>query len=77
MEIRKFPCPCCGAQNQVDEEGGYDICQICGWEDDRYQRNFPDETGANGKLTLSEARRIWAAGKSIKEWCPNPQRTKF
>ena len=69
-----YPCPCCGSQNEVDYEGGYSICSVCGWEDDRYQRRYPDETGANGKLTLNQARKMWKNGETLKPWRPHPNR---
>ena len=46
----KHTCPCCGYQT-LDEpaNGTYDICDLCGWEDDAIQNQDPDyEGGANG-----------------------------
>jgi hypothetical protein len=40
-----------------------EICCICGWQDDPLQREYPDETGANGKLTFNEAQRMIANGE--------------
>nr|WP_236955199.1 CPCC family cysteine-rich protein [Marinobacter nauticus] len=51
MEISvKYTCPCCGYRT-FDEpaKGTYDICGLCGWEDDLVQNEDPDyEGGANG-----------------------------
>ena len=49
-ELKK--CDCYGAYTVREE---FDICVFCGWEQDRYQRKSPDETGAN-KVTLRQAR---------------------
>ncbi|MEH6449970.1 MAG: CPCC family cysteine-rich protein [Oleispira sp.] len=52
----KFACPCCGYKT-LDEPatGTYDICELCGWEDDPVQSGDPDyEGGANG-ICLREA----------------------
>ena len=52
----KYTCPCCG-YNTFDEpvKGTYDICELCGWEDDLVQNEDPDyEGGANG-ICLREA----------------------
>ena len=67
-----YPCQCCGAKNEVDEEGMYSICTVCGWEDDGYQRRHPDDTGANGHLTLNQARKKWAAGETLFDNHPHP-----
>jgi hypothetical protein len=71
--IIKYPqirtCPCCEKENMLCELD-YDICQNCGWEDDPLQREDPDYTGANGYLTLNEAKRMLAEGKKIYEGFP-------
>jgi len=53
------PCPCCGSKT-ISESGAYEICELCGWEDDPVQSADPDYAGgANGK-SLNESRREWA-----------------
>ena len=44
-----YPCPLCGASHQVSEKdsNSFDICEVCGWEDDGFQLRHPDDTGAN------------------------------
>lgn len=49
----KYPCPCCGYKT-IDSDGHYDICPICFWEDDPFQKVNIDEEGAN-KISLVEA----------------------
>ena len=49
-------CPCCG-QHTFDEKGAYEICPVCGWEDDPVQRREPDFEGGANSLSLNEARR--------------------
>lgn len=51
-------CPCCG-QTQVDD---YDICDICGWENDPVQRNKPEYRGGANGMSLIEAREAYNAG---------------
>ncbi len=53
----KDKCPVCGG----DIEKSFDICEVCGWEYDPYQSEDPDDTGANGLLTLNEAKKLWEA----------------
>jgi hypothetical protein len=45
-----FPCPCCGYRVFREEPGSYDICPVCGWEDDLSQLRFPTMGGANAPL---------------------------
>ena len=63
----KFDCPCCGAKGTIDEhyEGDFGICTVCGWEDDGIQKDDPNETGANGYLTLNEARKMWKEQRKL------------
>jgi cold shock CspA family protein len=51
-------CPVCGA-SVAGKPGDYDICDSCSWEDDPSQLDDPSSTGANGTVTLSEARTTW------------------
>jgi len=46
-----LPCPCCGFLT-IDEDkyGSYNICSICGWEDDPVQLANPCSGGANRPL---------------------------
>ena len=71
---KKFSCPCCGSENQLEEEGMYEICSVCGWEDDELQRDDPDyDVGANGAISLNQARKMWAEGKTLFPNHPNPK----
>lgn len=74
MENEKtVTCPVCGTPDQLDGEGVSDTCLVCGWEDDWYQREHPDEPWANGEYTLNEAKKLWKEGKTIKKYFPNPK----
>jgi hypothetical protein len=51
----KFTCPSCGFIVFDEPPGSYDICDVCGWEDDAVQLANPcSGGGANGE-TLAEA----------------------
>ncbi len=52
----KYTCPCCG-YNTFDEpvKGTYDICELCGWEDDLVQNGDPDYEGGANEICLREA----------------------
>jgi len=60
----KYPCPCCDTQDMIQEEGMHDICVICGWHDDPYQRRHLNDNGANW-MSLNRARENYAHHSSI------------
>ena len=51
----RHPCPVCG-RTMFEEYDSYDICMVCGWEDDAMQEEFPDE-GGGPNASLIECRR--------------------
>ena len=51
-----YPCPCCGKRT-ISELGNYEICSICGWEDDPVQSSEPDFAGGANTLSLIESRK--------------------
>lgn len=52
----KYTCPVCGYFTFKESPGSYDICYICGWEDDEVQLRFIDQPGAN-RLSLKDYQR--------------------
>ncbi len=63
-------CPVCGGPLHKAES--FEICHICGWEDDNINREFPDYDGIN-PMSLNEAKKAWAEGKTIYKGFPNPK----
>ena len=55
---RRFSCPCCG-EKVFTARGEYEICGVCGWEDDPIQFSKPDYTGGANTLSLNQARQAW------------------
>lgn len=53
-----FPCPCCGLCT-ISEPGTYEICNVCGWEDDPVQSAEPDYAGGANSESLNAARGRW------------------
>jgi len=53
----RYECPCCGYPT-LEERGSYDICEICGWEDDGQDDPYAEEIwgGPNYSYSLAEAR---------------------
>jgi hypothetical protein len=53
-EEASFPCPSCGFEVFSEQPGSYEICDLCGWEDDHVQLRFPAMAGGSNKLSLAE-----------------------
>ena len=49
-------CPCCG-RHYFEEKDAYEICPVCGWEDDPVQRREPYYEGGANTLCLNDAIR--------------------
>jgi hypothetical protein len=50
-----FPCPACGFLVFDEPPGSYNICRICGWEDDHVQLAHPRLQGGASRECLLEA----------------------
>ncbi len=59
-------CPVCG-EYEFEDEACYDICPICGWEDDGYF-----EGGGANEMSLEEAREDFVKKRQL-----NPKYRKF
>ncbi len=59
-----LPCPCCGSRT-ISETGTYEICAVCGWEDDPTQSAEPDYKGGANKESLNEARSRWQKRETL------------
>ena len=57
-EQRRWQCPCCDYFS-LPVRGQYDICPICGWEDDGLDLDRPDEASGPNHATLREARAVF------------------
>lgn len=53
----RHPCPCCGFLT-FDESppGTFEICPVCGWEDDDAQFRDPTYDGGANSVSLEQAR---------------------
>lgn len=58
-------CPVCG-KYEFEREGDYDICPVCGWENDGIQNSSPDMSGGANHMSLNEAREAYSKGKQIE-----------
>lgn len=71
-----YPCPVCGKKCYTEPQYSFEICPVCGWEDDLYQLQHPNERGANGHWTLSDAQEAWKKGMTLFPTHPNPNAKK-
>ena len=62
MDMKNL-CPCCETYEHDSKAGDFDICPICKWEDDNLQRSRPDYEGGANKMSLNQARAMFALGK--------------
>ena len=62
---KRWACPCCRFLT-LRERGGFNICQVCFWEDDEVQFFDPSYRGGANKPKPTFAKRIaiTRAGKS-------------
>lgn len=60
--MNKLLCPCC-QQYELTEAGEYEICPVCGWEDDPVQRKDVNFAGGANEMSLSEARKAFVSKK--------------
>ena len=49
-----FKCPVCGKYTFKSGPGSYEICPVCGWEDDKAQYHDPTLSGGANRLSLKE-----------------------
>lgn len=63
-----YACPCCGYLTLGEEPPGtFEICPVCGWEDDEVQfRDSAYEGGANS-VSLDQAKQNFAAFGAIEK----------
>ena len=52
-----YTCPACGYKTFLSEPGSYEICEVCGWEDDNSQLMFVKMSGGANKLSLVEKQK--------------------
>ncbi len=60
----KHKCPVCG-ETVFDEYASYDICEVCGWEDDPIQYQDHDYKGGANKMSVNEAKEAYKKGEEV------------
>ncbi len=54
-------CPVCG-KYKFSQYGSFEICPVCGWEDDSVQENDPDFDIGPNVISLNEYRSKYEQG---------------
>lgn len=58
-------CPVC-KRHIFDDINSFDICPICGWEDDQYGVIYPDSDGGANEISLNDSIKIYNSKKNNK-----------
>ena len=58
-------CPVC-KKFIFEEENDFEICDICGWENDGVQHSKPDYSGGANVMSVNQAREAYLQGKPVK-----------
>ena len=58
-------CACCG-EYTLEKKSMFDICPVCGWEDDGVQNDDPDYGGGANYISLNEAKRVWKESNHLR-----------
>lgn len=57
-------CPVCG-KFEFPFRNSYAFCEVCGWQDDSFQAEYPDEDGFANTMSLNQARKAYAEGRPV------------
>ncbi len=68
--VEKIKCPVCG-KYEFEEEGDFDICENCGWQNDPLQMKDANYRGGANKESLNEAKKIYAETGKYEKAFPN------
>lgn len=70
--LKRYPCACCGYLTCFDiSHSSYDICEVCGWEDDPVQFEDKDYCGGANHISLKQARLNFKNFGSSRKECLN------
>ena len=64
-ELLTRRCPVCGTLSFPENES-YHCCMICGWMDEKYQEDNPDEDQLANEMSLNQARAAYKSGQSVR-----------
>lgn len=53
--LKNKRCACCG-QESLPPDSIFEICPVCGWQDDEVQNDEPDFDGGANDMSLNQAK---------------------
>ena len=65
MKDKSHKCPVCG-KTVFGKTCSFEYCDVCGWTDDFYQEENPDEDCFANIMSLNEAREAYAKGIMVE-----------
>ena len=72
-----YTCPCCGYKTLEEKPPGtFNICQLCGWEDDAVQFDNPDYEGGANSESLREAQHNFITESKTKNYSTEYEKDK-
>jgi hypothetical protein len=63
--LKPHLCPVC-QEHMFEDSGAFEICPICGWDDDGLMEHQPDLAEGANDLSLLEYRQRWNRTKPVK-----------
>ena len=64
MQNQNEACACCG-EKSLPADSVFEICPVCGWQDDDIQNDDPDFDGGANEMSLRQAQEAYAKRKAI------------
>lgn len=62
--LKNKRCACCG-QESLPPDSVFEICPVCGWQDDEVQNDEPDFEGGANDMSLNQAKEAYRQGKPV------------
>ena len=62
--VQNKKCACCERET-LTAGSIYEICPVCGWEDDELQNEEPDFAGGANDMSLNEAKQAYKEGRKV------------
>ena len=63
--MNKKKCACCD-KYVLTASSAYEICPVCGWQEDDVQNDDPTFEGGANDMSLNQAREAYRKGKTVR-----------